>query len=237
VPLASAAAAQAPAAPAPALLPPDLVEPPAGLRPVAPLTRPTNGWPPPGTNTGAPQWPVEIAPVRPPAGAYLPPTEVLQPDVPAAQSTTDPGPSADEAADERWSLPDDVAARVTLAGAVTVAFGFLLPWSRFVIGAAGRQSYFDQWGLAGPMHLLVAVLALGIAAMTLVDDRLPRWLRSGFPALIVAGLVLGLAWPYLFGGFGAGLGLIVCPVGAVILGVGGILDLQRVRHDRGSSTV
>jgi hypothetical protein len=226
--------------PAAAPAPPDLVGPSAGLAPVPELVRSANGWPPPGAlASGAPQWPMEIAPVRPPAGAYLPPSEVLPPDEAAAASgAVDSGSGEAAAADEtRWSVPDDVAARVTLAGAVTIAFGFLLPWSKFVIGAAGRQTYFDQWGLAGPMHLLVAALAIGIAAMTLVDTRLPAWLRSGFPSLVVAGLVLGLAWPYIFGGFGAGLGVIVCLIGAVIMGAGGILDLQRVRHDRGASAV
>ena len=103
--------------------------------------------------------------------------------------------------------------------------GFLLPWSRVVIGASTIGGYFDGWGLASPTHLLVFVGLLGVLALALRRGPLSPWISSGILGLVFGGLLFGLAWPYLVGPLGADVGLTLTALGAVALLIGGVVTL------------
>jgi hypothetical protein len=120
--------------------------------------------------------------------------------------------------------------QVIVVGAGLTSLGFLLPWAAIVIGSGRIGGYLEQWGLAGPGHmiLLVAAIALGAAASQV--DRLPAWARPGIPALVLAGLLVGILWPYLFGSFQTSIGVYVTLVGALVMGVGAALELWHRRH-------
>ncbi|HTG42834.1 MAG TPA: hypothetical protein VK697_14595 [Methylomirabilota bacterium] len=214
----------------------------------------SRGWPPPG----APQPAPEPAP-RPRAGAYLPPSAVLTTvgDAAAAASGSDSSSPAplpatnssvantvhDGAAAAPWSrrMPDIDRAfppQAVLVGTALATLGFLLPWAPIVIGSAHIGSYLDQWGLAAPGNaaLLLVFLALGAAASQ--TDRLPGWARPGLPAVILAGILLGLVWPYLFtGALQPSIGVYLTLAAAIVLVVGGLLDLWVSRHAGGSRPV
>jgi hypothetical protein len=214
----------------------------------------TRGWPPPG----APQPAPEPAP-RPRAGAYLPPSAVLTTvgEAAAAASGSDSGspaalpPTNASAANTvdgapaaaSWSrrIPDidrSFPPQAILVGAALATLGFLLPWAPIVIGSAHIGSYLDQWGLAAPGNamLLLVFLALGAAASQI--DRLPGWARPGLPAVILSGILVGLVWPYLFtGALQPSIGVYLTLAAAIVLVVGGLLDLWVSRHAGGSRPV
>jgi hypothetical protein len=214
----------------------------------------TRGWPPPG----APQPAPEPAPL-PRAGAYLPPSAVLTtvgdpaaaasgghsgtpaplPVTGSSVSNADHGAPAAAARSRR--MPDIDHAfppQAILIGAALATLGFLLPWAPIVIGSAHIGSYLDQWGLAAPGNavLLLVFLALGAAASQI--DRLPAWARPGLPAVILSGILVGLVWPYLFtGALQPSIGVYLTLAAAIVLLVGGLLDLWVSRHAGGSRPV
>ena len=108
--------------------------------------------------------------------------------------------------------------------------GFLLPWSRTVIGAEGAGSYFDTWGIANPSHVLVVLGLAAALGLAIVANPIPTWVRTCAVGLALGGLLVGLTWPYLFGPLGAGPGVLAILVGGVMLAVAGILDLVEARH-------
>jgi hypothetical protein len=208
----------------------------------------TRTWPPPGA--GRPQPYLEPA-KRPRAGAYLPPSALLttvderpaasMSGVPAGQAspaaqpparTTDDGARATAKLESRLFpvLDANVPPRVIVMGAGISGLGFLLPWAAIVIGSGRIGGYFEQWGIAGPGHpvILLVVVALGAASSQI--DRLPHWARPALPAVILGGLLIGLVWPYLFGSLQSSVGVYLTLVGAILLSVGGLLDLWVGRH-------
>ena len=138
----------------------------------------------------------------------------------------------------RWleSVPEperfvEIAGWFIVVGATMALLGFLLPWSRVVIGASTVGGYFDGWGLASPTHLLVFVGLLGVLALALRRRAALRpWISSGILGLVFGGLLLGLAWPYLVGPLGADVGLTMTPSAAVALLIGGVVTLWATRH-------
>jgi hypothetical protein len=76
--------------------------------------------------------------------------------------------------------------------------------------------------------ILLVVVALGAVASQV--DRLPGWARPGLASLVVAGVLVGLVWPYLLGGFQPAVGVYVTLAGALVLSLGGSLDLWLRRH-------
>ncbi len=116
-----------------------------------------------------------------------------------------------------------------MAGAGLIVVGMLLPWSRTVIGASG-VGYFDTWGLAGPLHLLVFLWALAVVALSVVRKPAPPWVRSGLAGFALGAFSLGLTWPYLFGPLGAGIGVLAVAVGSFVLIATGVLAAWRARH-------
>ena len=119
---------------------------------------------------------------------------------------------------------------MVMAGAMGAALGFILPWSRVVIGARSAGGYFDSWGLAGPGHLVVFVLALGALFLATVPNRIGAWLRTGVVGIALGSLLLGLAWPYAFGPLGAGVGIVLVVVSACLLLLAGLVNTLVERH-------
>ncbi len=179
-------------------------------------------------------------------GGYLPPGTS-----PPAQTFTDPAPMAPtspalppSAADgaspsnspsgvQRTSDParlDQALGYATAAGSGLVAFGMLMPWSASVIGASGVSGFFDTWGLAGPAHILFFLWALVVLAVSVLPTRIPVSIRSGLAGLLLGVFCLGLVWPYVIGPLGAGIGVLVVTVGALVLTATGIASAWRDRH-------
>lgn len=209
-------------------------------------------WPPVRT-IDAVATPVEPAASRVPAGAYLPPSAVLPP----AEALPLPGTTRpDESAKGRhpdggttgWrlrfgedagplGLPTDLPTRVVMLGAGLALLGFLMPWADIVIGSGAIDGYVARWGLAGPGHPIILVVVAGLFGLALVADRLPRWARLGLPSIGLAGLLIGLAWPYLTGPFDASIGVYVVAVGAIVMIAGGLLDRIASRHAEPAASV
>jgi hypothetical protein len=117
-----------------------------------------------------------------------------------------------------------------IVGAAMAVLGFLLPWSRVVIGASTVGGYFDGWGLASPTHLLVFTGLLAVLALAVRGKPVPAWISSGILGLVFGGLLLGLAWPYVVGPLGADVGLTMTVLGGVALLIGGVVALWATRH-------
>jgi hypothetical protein len=124
----------------------------------------------------------------------------------------------------------EIAGWFVVVGCTMALLGFLLPWSRVVIGASTIGGYFDGWGLASPTHLLIFVSLLGVLALALRRGPLSPWISSGILGLVFGGLLFGLAWPYLVGPLGADVGLTLTALGAVALLIGGVVTLWATRH-------
>jgi hypothetical protein len=110
------------------------------------------------------------------------------------------------------------------------ALGFLLPWSRVVIGAAHIGGYFDSWGLASPTHMVVLAGILVVLALGIIRTSVPAWLRTGVLGLAAGGILIGLAWPYVVGPLGADVGVTVIVLGGVALEIGGVVGSWATRH-------
>jgi hypothetical protein len=209
-------------------------------------------------------WPAPPAasasPVAPPPGSYLPPTAAPPPPPvlgtaalatapagPAAPARASAGPGADAAVarDTPAADPEASAARlraaemigwIGIAGCALALLGFLVPWARTMIGSAGA-GYLDQWGLAGPGHVLI-VLGLGLILVgALLPERIPLWLRLGIPGLVVGSLLVGLVWPYVFGPLGTLPGAYLTLAGALTLIGAAVASLVVDRHAAGGSAV
>ena len=211
-------------------------------------------WPPVRT-IDAVAAPVEPAAPRVPAGAYLPPSAVLPP----AEALPLPGTAHTDGAaigkadgwaslSSNWrrrlgedagplGLPADLPTRVVMLGAGLALLGFLMPWADIVIGSGVMDGYVAKWGLAGPGHPMILVLVASLFGLALIADRLPRWARLGLPSILLAGLLIGLAWPYLVGPFDASVGVYVVAVGAILMVAGGLLDRITSRHAEPAAVV
>ena len=134
---------------------------------------------------------------------------------PAPDGSGAGGAEATMTRDSTWwlnTIPDparfvEIAGWFIVVGAAMSLLGFLLPWSRVVIGASTNGGYFDGWGLASPTHLFVFIGLLAVLALAIRRRPVPAWISSGILGLVFGGLLLGLAWPYLVGPLGADVGL------------------------------
>ena len=182
-----------------------------------------------------------------PAGAYLPPSAVLPPGellpLPgAAAASVAAAATASPQAGRRWlpdlgkaigplAIPADAGIRTIAIGGGVTTLGFLLPWADIVIGSRNLgNGFLEQWGLAGPAALLALGLVLGLTSLAVMRPSLPAWIGMSTPAIGLACLLVGLAWPYLFGSFGTSIGIYVVVAGAFVLGAGGLLDRVASRH-------
>jgi hypothetical protein len=194
--------------------------------------------------------------VRPP-GAYHPPSQALSLAMAGALADANAARHADLVVDRsigaggaagataiaafpkitrRWvTIPEpsrfvEIAGWFVVVGAAMSILGFLLPWSRVVIGASTFGGYFDGWGLANPTHLFVFVALLGVLALAVRREPVPAWISSGIFGLILGGLLLGLGWPYLVGPLGSDVGLTMTTLGGICLLIGGVVALWATRH-------
>jgi hypothetical protein len=182
--------------------------------------RPPGVLPPPADTLPGPA-PTSPPPAMTPAAAFAAPAAVAAVGGAAATSgtmTLDPA---------RLGQTIGYAAA---AGSGLIAFGLLMPWSRSVIGAAGVSGYFDTWGLAGSGHFLVFVWALALLAVSVLPTRIPVSIRAGLAGLLLGTFCLGLVWPYIVGPLGAGVGVLVATVGALVLTAAGLTSAWRDRH-------
>jgi hypothetical protein len=177
-----------------------------------------------------------------PAGAWLPPSASLTeaPRPGGHGSSVAPGGDRSAAArrkagdapllaDLPFDAPDDLPTWLVTIGSAIALPAFLLPWSAFVIGSSSSGGYTDQWGLATPTHLLVFAACAATLGLAVVPNRLPIWIRSGLVGLVLVGLLVGLAWPYLFAIPGASIGVLAIALSGILLAVGGGLAV-RARH-------
>jgi hypothetical protein len=122
---------------------------------------------------------------------------------------------------------------IALGAAVSI-LGFVLPWANLSLDALLRN-WLQLWGLAGAGHWLLVTALLGLGLAAAASGRPESW-PVGAPALALGAVLLGLVWPYLFGGFGRPFGVIVVLVGSVVLIVGGAVRLA-ARHEAATPTV
>jgi hypothetical protein len=181
-----------------------------------------------------------------PAGSWLPPSAAFGPAVPngamaggSAAAAIDARPRSSPAAllaDLRLDAPDDLPGwLVAIGGAIAVA-GFLLPWAVVIPFTASFGGYTDRWGLAISSHLVLFAAALGLLSAAIMPNRIPDWIRNGVLPLALGGLLLGIVWPYVFGGIGSQIGAMSVALAALLLMVGGVLAVRPRRHgppDRG----
>jgi len=127
--------------------------------------------------------------------------------------------------------PQGAGGWATAVGATVAAVAFLLPWARYgVAGTQGDRGYLGQWGLANPAYLLLLAGSVAVLLLTIVPNRLPKEARAVALPLLLGGLLLGLGWSYLTGPFGTGPGVDAMAFGAVLLVVGGLLELRPERR-------
>ena len=178
------------------------------------------GYLPPGTTP---------SPATLPGPSVSVPAGLVQPSAAVAPSTTTSDPAGTlPTLDLAWL--DYALGYAAAAGSGLIAFGMLMPWSAVVIGASGVQGLFNTWGLAGPGHVLVLLWALAVLAVSVLPNRIPVSIRSGLVGLMLGVFSLGLVWPYLIGPLGAGIGVLVVTVGALVLTATGITSAWRERH-------
>jgi hypothetical protein len=147
--------------------------------------------------------------------------------------------SASIFADLPFDAPNTLIGWLVALGSGAATLGFFLPWSGIVIGAATTGGGFTEtWGLANPTHVLVLIASVVGFLLSVLPNRVPVWLRASLLGLVLGGVLIGLAWPYLFAsGFGYRVGVIVELFGALVLIVAGVLSILPSRHDSESTSV
>jgi hypothetical protein len=215
------------------------------IAPPAPSASVSGAYVPPSTATGhAPSY---LAPSNvfnategnaTPGGTQAAPAMAAAPGGAANQNALKPG-SASLFADLPFDAPNTLIGWLVAFGSGAAAIGFFLPWSGVVIGAASSGgSYMETWGIANPTHALVLIVSIVGFVLAVLPNRVPVWLRTSLLGLVLGGVLIGLAWPYLFAaGFGYKVGVILEIVGALVLIVGGVLSILPSRHDPDPTSV
>jgi hypothetical protein len=167
----------------------------------------------------------------------MPPSAVFAPE-PAPSAATKPRPGdAPLLADLPFDAPDDLPGWLVASGAAIATIGFFLPWAHRLIASSG-EGYFSAWGLGALMHLPVFVATLVTLGLAVLPNRVAAWLRAGVLPLVLGGVLLGLAWPYLFiGPLRGQFGSVLEAFAGLILVAGGVLALRAGRHVGGRPRV
>jgi len=199
-------------------------------------------WPPPVL--AAPPGPPAPGPPSPaipvPAGSWLPPSAAFGDSVPNGAVAGNPMavavPSAAAVrrpvlAAARLDAPVELSGWLVAVGSSIAVAGFLLPWAAAVPFTRGLE-YTDRWGFAIASHLLLFGGALALLVLAILPNPLPGWLRNGALPLALGGLLLGIVWPYVFGGIGSQIGSLGVALAAGLLLVGGSLGVRPQRHGR-----
>jgi hypothetical protein len=129
-------------------------------------------------------------------------------------------------ADLPFDAPASVGGWLIALGSGLGVAGFLLPWAERMNLALPAGGYFGSWGLAGPGHGFALVAALVTLALAILPTPVPSWVRDRALAPILAGVLFGLAWPYLLGVVQPLVGVLVTSVAAILLAAG-VVQLQR----------
>ena len=179
------------------------------------------------------------------AGAYLPPSATFGPTVvdPSAARRLDraqgtsPRPATDRPT-EGFGTPDGPAGWLVVAGSSLAIAALLLPWApNGVIGSQGDPGLLGQWGLANPRQVLVLAAAAALLVTQLARGPIPGWLAPGLLGPAFGGLLLGIAWTYLSGPFGLGLGAALSAIGGAALVAAGVVERLEARHEAPASGV
>jgi hypothetical protein len=197
-------------------------------------------WPPTGALPALP-----VPEPRLPAGSWLPPSAHLtgleEPEpggvaaaavLPSAATRGLPRDwlAAFGSGEARWAA----ARRIIAIGSVVGLFGFVLPWAG---GSFGNllNVWLSVWGLAFGGTWLIALGLVAMTAVAALSGRVES-IALGVPALTLAALQLGLIWSALFGAGSRPIGILVVLVGAIVLGVGGAIQLG-ARHEAATPDV
>jgi hypothetical protein len=154
---------------------------------------------------------------------------------PGGASLGNRGSAAVAGALDRFRMSADGARGTVAVGAGLAAIGVLLPRINGLPAQSPFAGYLDRWFLGQPGMWLVL---LGLVALTLVassSGRASSW-PIGLPAIATAAFLGGLVFPYVAGGLGGAIGVLVVLIGAILLVAGGVL-VRRVRHDLGQPSV
>lgn len=169
-------------------------------------------------------------------GGFRTPEEILG--IPPAKASKPPRPGqASLFADLPFDAPASLGGWLIALGSGLGVVGFLLPWADRMNLALPASGYFGSWGLAGPGHGFALVAALITFALAILPTPVPAWVRETTLTPIVAGILLGLAWPYLLGVVQPQIGVFVTTLAAVLMAAGIVVAQrplrrpQRSRHD------
>jgi len=176
----------------------------------------------------------QVAAPGPPAGwrdGVAWPGEPPQPGAAAAEPPA--AGSAPLLADLPFDVPTTIAGWLIAAGSGVAAVSFVLPWSSNVIGARGIGTYLDSWGLASPPSFIVFAITLAVLALAVVPNNVPVWMRTGLAGLLLGGLLVGLIWPYVVGGWADGpqVGVLGELAAGILLIAGGTMAQRPPRHE------
>jgi hypothetical protein len=125
-----------------------------------------------------------------------------------------------------FGITEDIPRRLIGAGATIAGLGFLLPWASALAGSALGGSYFSRWGLGGPGHWIIVLGLVALVVIALAGSRFDR-VPVGLIAVVLSAVLVGVLWPYVFGTFDRFVGVWLVLAGAILLGVGGLLDVRR----------
>jgi hypothetical protein len=129
-------------------------------------------------------------------------------------------------ADLPFDAPGSLGGWLVAIGAGLALVGLLLPWADPVILGRAGGGYFATWGLAGPGHGFAFVAALLTFALAILPTPVPAWIRDRVVAPILAGVLLGLVWPYLLGPIQFQLGVLMSAAAAIVMAAG-VVVVQR----------
>ncbi|HTC86337.1 MAG TPA: hypothetical protein VK656_06510 [Candidatus Acidoferrum sp.] len=132
-----------------------------------------------------------------------------------------------------FRAPADVSGWVVAVGAGLAIVAFLLPWA--AVGVAGTNldpGYLGRWGLANPSYLLLVAAAVATFLLATIPNRVPFTASAIAVPILVGGFMLGLGWSYVTGPYGTGPGVDAMSLGAILMVVGGILELRPGRIAR-----
>ena len=115
-----------------------------------------------------------------------------------------------------FDVPATPAGWLATVGTWLVVLSFPLPWL-----ASPFLSWFAAWGFTPTANLVPFLVALVVAFGSITPSHLPPRLRLGYGPLAVGLVALGIAWGAVVLLSGAGIGVWVLVLGAILATAGG----------------